>query len=195
MGLLITRSIPKYPAIAEAIALRGTVVLAGDDLEERDHRESARGERTRDVAAGGARCGEAVALSAVPAERRAGGGGDHGECGVHTQLTVGPGPGHLEQALVRGVRDLDSETGETRGAVTKLARLARDRCSSVTMALPWQRHAPRFLDSCRNRRLQRSHSGPLQRRICGIGTAMRVFIASHAATGFWLRLGSPRPRR
>ena len=90
-GMLIYKVIPTYPAIAQAIRASGTVVLAGDHLADGRDRKSARGGGAGDVAEGGARCGEAVALPAVHAERPAGGGGDRGGCGLHAGLNADGG--------------------------------------------------------------------------------------------------------
>ena len=72
VGMLIQKTQPIYPPIAKAARVSGTVILAGDDLQDRHDRESARRQRAGDVAAGGSRRGEDVALPALPAQQRAG---------------------------------------------------------------------------------------------------------------------------
>ena len=61
-GMLIYKVIPTYPVVAQAIRASGTVVLQATISRDGSDRESARGGGAGDVAAGGARCGEAMAL-------------------------------------------------------------------------------------------------------------------------------------
>ena len=78
--MLLRKTVPAYPAIPRAVGLQGTVTLASDDLEGRDHRESARDERPAHAATGGDRRREDLGLPAVSARRPAGRGRDHRQC-------------------------------------------------------------------------------------------------------------------
>jgi hypothetical protein len=69
---------PRYPNDCDCSARAGHGCACSDHIENRHDRESPRGKRAPYAGDGGRAGGANVALSALSAERRAGGGGDNG---------------------------------------------------------------------------------------------------------------------
>ena len=67
-GNLLTKTQPIYPAIAKAARISGTVVLQATISKIRLYRESARCQRSSNVAAGCDGCGSNLEIQALPAQ-------------------------------------------------------------------------------------------------------------------------------